>query len=201
MRILPGVLLLFVISFGSATAAMAAEDEYAFIKEKLAACFACHGKNGASQNEEFPVLAGQHEYYLYLQLKDFKSESRENKQMNRIVAKLNKVELRAMAKYFSEQEWPGVPSKAGPEQISRGEQIAVAGQCFQCHQGNYMGASGTPRLAGQHTEYLKKTLLFFKYRVRNNSPDKGTLLKSFSVEDLSAMADYLGGLRGGPVSN
>ncbi len=201
MRTLPGILLLFVVSVGSATAAMAAEDEYAFIKEKLAACFACHGKNGASQNEEYPVLAGQHEYYIYLQLKDFKSESRENKEMNRITAKLNKVEMRAMAKFFSEQEWPGVPSKAAAEQIAKGERIAVAGQCFQCHQGNYIGASGVPRLAGQHTEYLKKTLLFFKYRVRNNSPDKGTLLKSFSVEDLAAMADYLGALQSRSVSN
>ncbi len=201
MRVLLGLLLFIVVSVGSATVAMAAEDEYAFIKEKLQGCFGCHGKNGASQNEEYPVLAGQHEYYLYLQLKDFKSEARENDKMNRITATLNKVEMRAMAKYFSEQKWPSVPSKAGDEQIARGERIAVAGQCFQCHQGNYRGASGVPRLAGQHTEYLKKTLLFFKYRVRKNSPDKGTLLKSFSVEDLSAMADYLGGLQSSSVSN
>ena len=198
-RLLRLTLLVFVFAGFSATA-NADEDEYAFIKEKLKICFGCHGKNGASQNEEYPVIAGQHEYYLYLQLKDFRSEARENDEMNRVVAKLNKTEMRALAKYFSEQQWPRVPSNADPEKIEKGERITVAGQCFQCHQGNFIGASGVPRLAGQHAEYLKKTLLFFKYRVRNNSPDKATLLKSFSVEDLAAMGDYLGEMRSSPVN-
>ena len=51
--------------------AAAAEDEYAAVRDKLKACFACHGKNGVSDDPQIPVLAGQNMYYTYVQLKDF----------------------------------------------------------------------------------------------------------------------------------
>ena len=56
-----GKLLLFAALvptvFGQA---VAAEDEYAAVRDKLEACFGCHGENGASENPEVPILAGQH---------------------------------------------------------------------------------------------------------------------------------------------
>ena len=51
-----------------------------------------------------------------------------------------------------------------------------------------------PRLAGQHPEYLKRTMLAFKNRVRNNSPDKTALLATFSEQELASLADYLASL-------
>ena len=51
--------------------AAAQEDEYAAVRDKLEACFACHGESGASADQQIPIIAGQHLYYLYVQLKDF----------------------------------------------------------------------------------------------------------------------------------
>jgi cytochrome c553 len=51
-----------------------------------------------------------------------------------------------------------------------------------------------PRLAGQYPEYLARTMLDFKARARNNSPDKATLLALYSEEEISALADYLASL-------
>ena len=45
---------------------------------KAAVCAACHGPTGNSTNPQFPVLAGQTERYLYLQLRDFKAGRRTN---------------------------------------------------------------------------------------------------------------------------
>ena len=172
--------------------AQSAEDEYAAVHDTLTSCAACHGENGASTQAQYPILAGQHLYYLYLQLKDFKAGRRENEIMQPIAAALEKDQMMSIAKYFSEQQWPDIAFQAEPEQIKRGQQAVAAGQCVQCHLGGFEGASGVPRLAGAYPEYLKKTMLDFKNGVRKNAPDKSSLLEAFSDGDIDALAAYLG---------
>jgi len=82
-----------------------AEDKFASVRDKLQTCFVCHGENGASTQPTYPILAGQEFYYLYVQLKDFKSGLRENAIMSPLVANIEKQDLRLMAEYFGEQEW------------------------------------------------------------------------------------------------
>ena len=99
----------------------AAADEYNAISEKLELCAGCHGKKGASNNPEYPILAGQHLYYLYVQLKDFKSGFRKNDIMSPLAGDLEKAEMLSLAKYFSEQKWPGIGFRADPAKAARGE--------------------------------------------------------------------------------
>jgi cytochrome c553 len=49
-------------------------------------------------------------------------------------------------------------------------------------------------MAGQSVTYLEKTMLDFKYKRRMNAPDIGTLIESFSVDEIRAMAAFLAGL-------
>jgi cytochrome c553 len=65
--------------------------------------------------------------------------------------------------------------------------------CVQCHLGGYEGDSRIPRLAGLQPEYLKKTMLDFKTKARANSPAKGSLMASYSNEDIEALADFVAG--------
>ncbi len=108
------------------------------------------------------------------------------------MAELEKAQMQALAKYFSEQSWPGNAFVAAPDKAKRGATAAAAGQCVQCHLGGYEGASGVPRLAGQHPEYLKKTMADFKSKARHNAPAKSSLFGAFSDADIAAMAEYLG---------
>ena len=75
-RLLPRVALVasLLLVGGSASAADIAE------KAKL--CAACHGEQGIPINELTPVIWGQDEGYVYLQLRDFKSGARKNLLMN-----------------------------------------------------------------------------------------------------------------------
>lgn len=98
-----------------------------------------------------------------------------------------------LAKYFSEQTWPEISFRPAEHRIQLGETSTSAGQCVQCHLGGYEGDSRIPRLAGQYHEYMKNTMLDFKNKVRNNSPAKGSLLESYSIDEISAMAEYLAG--------
>ncbi len=184
-------LALSLIAVGQAAAA---EDEYATVRDKLEACFTCHGKNGASSQPEYPILAGQHLYYLYVQMKDFKSERRASPVMQPIVEEFSKEEMLSIAKFFSEQPWPDTGYKADPARARMGEVATIAGQCVQCHRGGYEGNSGTPRLAGQHATYLEKTMLDFKTKSRANSAAKSSLMQSYSAEQIDGMAEFMGGM-------
>lgn len=203
-RVLAAVFVLFAPAFASSFApslaltlvpavAWAAEDEYAAVREKLELCTACHGPNGASEQPQYPILAGQHFYYLYVQLKDFKAGRRASEEMKEIVADLSKAEMRTMAKFFSEQKWPNLAYRPDENAALKGETATVAGQCVQCHRGGYEGDSRIPRLAGQYKKYLNKTMTDFKTKARNNSAAKSSLMKSYGEAEIAGMAEYLAG--------
>ena len=56
------------------------------VEQKAAACAACHGEKGVPVDKAFPVIWGQHQGYLFLQLRDFKSGARKNDFMQAVVA-------------------------------------------------------------------------------------------------------------------
>ena len=173
----------------------AEEDRFAPVRDKLQTCFVCHGENGVSIQSTFPILAGQEFYYLYVQLKDFKSGLRENPIMGPLVANIDKEDLRLMAEFFGEQEWQSADFTTAPEQIIAGEKVVDAGQCVACHLGAFNGNSRIPRLAGQHLEYSLKTMLDFKNKVCNNAQPMNALFGTFSDEEIKAVAEYLAGFK------
>ena len=179
---------------GDKTRAATNVSEYAPVAELLEQCASCHGEKGASTQPEFPILAGQHFYYLYVQLKDFKSGSRKDEVMGPVVADLAKSQMKLLAKYFSEQKWPAIGFRASAKAETVGEKATGAGQCVQCHLGGYEGNSRIPRLSGQHPEYLFKTMSDFKHKLRLNSAAKSSLFISYTDHDIKAMSEYLGGM-------
>jgi len=185
-------LVLLGLALLSLQTAVSAQDS-AGIEQKVQVCFTCHGPDGASQQAKYPILAGQHLHYIYVQLKDFKSGLRSDPEMSPIASTLSKEEMLAIAEYFSNQPWPSNRYDTDPEKVKKGEAAASAGQCVQCHLGGYEGNSRIPRLAGLQPEYLKKTMLDFKTKARANSPAKGSLMASYSNEDIEALADFVAG--------
>lgn len=188
MRILwPGLLLALLLP----AAATGSDDEFAPARATLQTCFACHGERGAAPLPQNPILAGQEYYYLYVQLKDFKSGLRKNEIMGPTVQTLQPEELKLIARYFSLQSWPATSRAPDPAKAEIARAAVEAGECVACHLGDFRGNSRVPRLAGQTSDYLSRTMLDFKNRVRNNAPDKGALLATFSEQDLLSLADYL----------
>src|SRR6266566_1290778 len=72
------------------------------IEEKAQICSACHGENGIPQDKATPVIAGQHQGYLYLQLRDYKLGTRANDPgMTDLMRATSEVEIAAMAVYLA----------------------------------------------------------------------------------------------------
>ena len=164
------------------------------LEAKIQLCESCHGANGLPSDPTIPIITGQEFYYLYVQLKDYKAGRRANPIMSGIVSQLEKEDMQALAQHFAEQKWPSAQVTADDATIKKAQAATAAGQCVQCHLEGYEGNSRVPRLAGQQPGYLEKTMLDFKNKVRLNAPAIGSLLESYSDEEIAAMAKYLSAL-------
>jgi cytochrome c553 len=167
------------------------------IEEKAQLCAACHGENGVPQQKATPVIWGQHQGYLYLNLRDYNSGSRKNDIMSPLAQTLERDDMMALALYFSEKPWPDLQQPPAPADVAaRALRANTAIACTGCHQGEYQGEGTQPRLAGQWKEYLQQSMMDFRTRTRGNNPGMTDLMLAISEDDIAACAQYLAGLTG-----
>ena len=165
------------------------------IEEKAQICGACHGENGVPQQKTMPVIWGQYQGYLYLQLRDYKS-GRKNDIMSPLAQTMERDDMMALALYFSQKPWPDLQQQPAPPDVAKRAIAAnVSIGCTGCHLGEYQGAGTQPRLAGQTREYLHQSMMEFRTRARGNNPGMTDLMLATSVEDLEALAQYMAGLQ------
>lgn len=173
-------------------------------KQKASACMACHGADGNSSNGQFPNLAGQHQSYLYLQLKHFKSHERKNPIMWGQVAKLSDQDMKDLAVYFS-----GLQMEVGTADkslVDKGEHIFRGGipaknvpACAACHSAVGYGNPGVPypRLAGQKAQYVATQLQNYRDDKRGDYPAAqimNAVAKSLSDDEIQAVSSFVSGL-------
>ena len=165
------------------------------VDEKARACAGCHGENGVPQQKTMPVIWGQQQGYLYLQLRDFKSGARKNDIMGPIAQTLERDDMMALAQYFSQKPWPNLQQPRAPAGVAaHALQAMNAVVCSSCHQSQYQGDGTQPRLAGQGKDYLQQSMIDFRNRSRANNPGMSDLMLSISEDDIAACAAYLAGL-------
>jgi len=172
-------------------------------------CVACHSADGNSQLPANPKLAGQHQDYLFKQLREFKgwdgaAPVRENAVMSAMVAGLEENDMRALASYFASFEQQPDTAKS-METAELGQQIWRAGiaakgvpACAACHGPAGAGMPAQyPRLSGQFAEYTEAQMKAFRDGVRHNDPNSmmRTVALKMTDPEIKAVADYAAGLR------
>ena len=183
-------ILFAALALALSTAALAQS-----IEEKAAVCSGCHGEKGVPLDKTIPSIWGQHEGYIYIQMRDYKRGDRKNEIMQAVVAELEKPDMQALAAFFAAKPWTDLQQpRATPEQIGMAETTAASAQCPQCHLGGYLGDSGNPRVAGQGKDYLFATMNDFRTGARANNSWMTALLKTYKDEEIEALAAYLAGL-------
>ena len=180
------------------------EGDPAVGEEKAATCVACHGQAGNSAAPLFPKLAGQVSKYLDLQLHLIKTQERPVPQMMGILDNMSDQDLADLAAYF--QTTQPAPAAAKPDTIELGEQLYRSGNaakgvpaCSGCHnpvgKGNI--PAGFPRLAGQHTDYIKTQLLAYRNGERTAGPYAAMMqgvAANLSDKEIAALSNYIQGL-------
>jgi cytochrome c553 len=164
------------------------------IEEKTQVCAGCHGTDGKPSDKSIPVIWGQQQGYLYIQLRDFKRGDRKNEIMQPIASTMERDDMLAIAEYFSRKPWPNLGQPSAPKRVEN-QALRANGSvgCTGCHLDQFQGDGTVPRLAGMGREYLTKTIADFRSRARGNNPGMSDLMLATSPEDLAALEEYLAG--------
>jgi cytochrome c553 len=179
---------LFLILFSLKTVA-------ADIEETVQACAACHGDQGIPIDTTIPVIWGQLEGYLYIQLRDYKNGARKNAIMTQIASTLERKEMFDIAAYFAAKPWPDLQQpRASASDANRAATADSSIGCTGCHLEKYQGTGTAPRLAGQSEAYLLKNMEDFASGSRGNNPGMTSLMKATGAGDFPSLAAYLAGL-------
>jgi cytochrome c553 len=197
-----GLLLAVQGMAGAATPATVPDT----IEQRVAACIACHGREGATTNAGyFPRLAGKPAGYLFNQLVSFRDGRRFNSDMAYMVQHLSDAYLREMAEYFAGLQLPYPPisptSDATPEQLRRGRQLVREGDaargipaCVQCHGAALTGVQpAIPGLLGLPRLYVSSQLGAWLTSERHALPPDcmADIGRRMSTADINAVASWL----------
>lgn len=189
VSILSGAVVLAAAFLAAPPAARAAS-----IEQTAAICGACHGQNGVPVNKSIPVIWGQNEGYLYLELRDYKVGNRKNPTMSGMAVSMDKQTMKDLAAYYAAKPWPNLQQPAASHEMAQhAETIQNSAGCKGCHAANWEGDSVTPRVAGQGVEYLRQTMAQFRGGDRTNNPWMSALLKTYTDEDIESLARYIAG--------
>jgi cytochrome c553 len=165
------------------------------IEEKTQVCAGCHGQNGKPVDKTIPVIWGQQQGYLYIQLRDFKRGDRKNDIMQPIVSSMERADMLAIAEYFSKKPWPDLGQPRAPKEVAnRALRANASVGCTGCHLDQFQGDGTVPRLAGMSRDYMTKTISDFRSRARGNNPGMSDLMLATAPDDLAALTEYLAGL-------
>jgi cytochrome c553 len=183
----------------AATAASAAPHADAAKGREMASqiCAGCHNADGNSTIPGNPRLAGLDASYLVKQLTDLARPAgdkagRENPVMGSFAGMLSASDRANVAAWFSHQK----PASLAAHADTEGQRLWRAGDpehgvpaCAACH-----GLTGeglpplSPRLAGQHADYLEAQLRAFREGTRRNSVWMAQIATRLSDRQIKAIA-------------
>lgn len=176
------------------------------IEQRVAACIACHGREGSSTNAGyFPRLSGKPAGYLFNQLQSFRDGRRYQSDMVYMTRHLSDDYLREIAEYFAGVKLPyprvNPATDASAEMLAQGRQLAQKGDpargipaCVACHGGALMGVQpGVPPLLGLPRLYIASQLGAWLTDDRHAlAPDCMTDVgRKLNTADINAVASWL----------
>jgi cytochrome c553 len=165
---------------------------------ELSKCESCHGKGGDSATLDVPRLNGQLPQYLANRIRSFADLTRQNfhaiQFMWNVNSSLSDAKVVALAWFFSAQP----PTAAAPAgkfaeqgrklyEIGDGVQLPA---CRSCHGPQGEGKGEVPRLAGQHSQYLRLQMESFSLRARVNET-MNPHMRTLNHDQIMALVAYL----------
>ncbi|MBP0599762.1 c-type cytochrome [Herbaspirillum sp. LeCh32-8] len=173
--------------------------------ERVAACTACHGKEGrATADGYYPRIAGKPETYLFNQLQNFRDGRRQYPMMNYLLANMSDDYLHQIAAFFANEHPPyppPVPPAATAAVLERGRALVTDGirerripACAACHGAALTGVQpAIPGLLGLPRDYINAQLGAWRNGVRKaRTPDcMADIAQALTPEDINAASSWL----------
>ena len=167
------------------------------LQDKIAACTACHGETGQSQDLNVPSIGGQPKLFVMYQLFFYREGRRANPEMNIIAKDMSDADLTAISEFVASLPAPPPSSGAIDEaRYRRGAELADKRICGACHNADYSGREQMPRLAGQGEAYLFKSLKEYQAGTRvGTQAAMAEAVRGLSDGDFTDLAYYLARFR------
>jgi cytochrome c553 len=159
---------------------------------KVGPCATCHGNAGRAPLAGMPLLAGQPEQFLELQLVLLREGLRDVPQMAPFLKGLTDRDLIDIAAYYARQALPKPDTARDAALYQRGQTLSRQMGCGSCHRADYSGQNQMPRIAGQREDYLVDTLKAYRDNKRvGTDTNMNGILHQVSDADLRALSHYL----------
>lgn len=160
--------------------------------EKAAACAACHGPEGRTPLPGMPALAGQQRDFLETQLVLLREGLRNIPGMENMLKPFSDRDLIDIAAYYSAAKPFAGSGKRDTKRHAAGAALSRALGCGGCHQPDYSGQRGIPRIVNQREDYLIHTLKAYRDDRRTGADtNMNAVLYGMSDADIAALAHYL----------
>ncbi len=166
-------------------------------------CSTCHGADGNTTSELYPIIAGQNQEYIANQLKAYRDKTRTNLNAQRfmqgIASRLSDEDITNLAQYYAtlkpehkHQINDQVKYEIGRELFLKGNTDKGIPACAACHGEKALGNQSIPRLAGQNLNYLKRQFAVFHTNERPSaSSTMQQFVKNLDEAEVNALAEYL----------
>ena len=160
--------------------------------EKAAACDTCHGTQEKLPAPGTPLLAGQHDEFLVLQMILLREGLRDVPQMAGVLKGWSDRDLADVAAHYARQKVPTGAGKHDPNLHARGAAAAKDRGCGSCHMGDFSGQKHVPRIAGQREDYLAASLTAYRDSKRTGiDTSMNAAMYGVTDADIRALAHYL----------
>ena len=152
-------------------------------------CKKCHNKDGISDDEEIPSIAGQRATYIYKQLHDFKVGIREDDDMKKATRKMNEEDMVHLSAWFASLE---------RAEMVGGDPLLQVKVCDSCHDKDIVEKDNrievAPILTGQIRQYLEASMMQFKDAGRSNDlyDRMQSVTHKLNEDEIKKLARYYG---------
>lgn len=191
-RIFRRAFFLVVLSVAIAPAMAQSRGDAVRGAQKAAACISCHGVEGRAPLAGMPALAGQQREFLEGQLVLLREGLRNVPGMEDLLRQFNDSDLIDIATYYSAAKPFTETGTRDALRHARGAALSKGMGCGSCHQADYSGQRGIPRIINQREDYLTSTLKAYRDDKRTGSDtNMNALMYGMNDADIAALAHYL----------
>lgn len=177
--------------------ALQAADGGRLAQEK---CENCHGKNGNSDKEDVPSIAGFSDVVIIDYMEKYAAgkrtgakyriEGEPETDMNEIAKKLSDEEIQALGAFYSQQKFLPRTQKFDAKLAEKGAEIHDD-KCENCHSDRGSNPDvDAAILAGQWTPYLRAQFSAFMSGAREAPAKMQKKTEKLSAEDIEALLNF-----------
>jgi cytochrome c553 len=176
---------------------------------RAAQCIGCHGIAGYQSSfpevHRVPMISGQNAQYIVASLQAYAKGERKHPTMRGVAGMLTEQEMADLGAFYEQHGasmFKPVAETPARQPSAAVQALLTKGACASCHGVNFNKPinGATPKIAGQHADYLLVSLR--AYGIQGN-PNIGRVngimsaqVKPFTRAELRQMADYIGSLPG-----